>query len=147
MKPPIEVRNEIEISASPERIWDVLTDVEKWPSWYRACRWVRVESVGTGDQPMIFSWKAHPVELRSSVTARNRPGSFVITADGLGVHADRAFTIRPTSDGQSSVVVSYETQVGLLPWFGRLIVAPRLRQANQVMFADLARAVKVDRDA
>ena len=43
-RPPIEVRNETVIRASVERVWDLLTDVERWPSWYRACRWVRVES-------------------------------------------------------------------------------------------------------
>ena len=46
-RPPIEVRNEIVIPASAERVWDLLTDVERWPSWYRACRWVRVESTGS----------------------------------------------------------------------------------------------------
>ncbi len=43
-RPPIEVQNEIVIPASAERVWDLLADVEKWPSWYRACKWVRVES-------------------------------------------------------------------------------------------------------
>ena len=46
-RPPIEVRNEIVIPASAERVWDLLTDVEGWPSWYRACRWVRIESTGS----------------------------------------------------------------------------------------------------
>ena len=45
-RPPIEVHNEIVIPASAERVWDLLADVEKWPSWYRACKWVRVESTG-----------------------------------------------------------------------------------------------------
>ena len=62
---PIEVRNEIVIHAPTERVWDLLTDVERWPSWYRACRWVRVESPATTVQPLVFRWKAHPVELRS----------------------------------------------------------------------------------
>jgi len=31
------------IGATPERVWDLLADVERWPSWYRACRWVRME--------------------------------------------------------------------------------------------------------
>ena len=43
-RPPIVVHNEIVIPASAERVWDLLSDVERWPSWYRACRWVRVES-------------------------------------------------------------------------------------------------------
>ena len=140
MSAPIEVRNEITISATPERVWDLLTDVERWPSWYRACRWVRVESPGSDDQPLVFRWKAHPVELRSAVVASIRPHSFAIIADALGLHADRTFTLRPAADGLSTVVVSHETQVGLFAWLGRAYLAPRLRAANQTMFDDLARA-------
>jgi short-subunit dehydrogenase/uncharacterized protein YndB with AHSA1/START domain len=139
-RPPIEVRNEMVIPASAERVWDLLTDVEGWPSWYRACRWVRVESTSSVGRPASFRWKAHPVVLQSTVVAADRPHLFSITADGLGVHAERTFTIRAAPDGMSTVVVSHETQVGLLPWLGRLYLAPRLYAANQVMFADLARA-------
>ena len=42
-RPPIDVHNEIVAPAAAERVWDLLADVEGWPSWYRACRWVRVE--------------------------------------------------------------------------------------------------------
>jgi short-subunit dehydrogenase len=143
-QPLIEVNNEIVISASAERVWDLLTDVERWPSWYRACKWVRVESTGgpTGSaaRPMSFRWKAHPVTLRSTVVGSDRPRSFAITADGFGVHAERTFTLRPTPNGLSTVVISHEIQVGLLPRVGRKYLARRLRAANQAMFEDLARA-------
>ena len=135
-RPPIEVHNEKVIRASPERVWDVLTDVERWPSWWRACRWVRRESAGA------FTWKAHPVVLRSIVVANDRPHVFAITADGLGVHAERAFTVTASPDGASTIVVSHETQVGWLPWLGRVILGPRLRTVNQAMFDDLARATE-----
>ena len=143
-RPPIVVRNEIVIPAPAERVWDLLTDVANWPSWYRACKWVRVESKNTANRATSFRWKAHPVKLRSTVTAAERPHSFSIDADGLGVHAERAFTLRPTPDGRGTIVVSYETQVGPLPRFGRAIVAPRLRASNQAMFEDLARAAARD---
>ena len=74
------------------------------------------------------------------MVAADRPNSFAIDADARGVHAERRFTLRPTADGLSTVVVSHETQVGLLPWLGRLYLAPRLYAANQAMFEDLARA-------
>lgn len=142
-QPLITVNNEIVISASAERVWDLLTDVKGWPSWYRACQWVRVESAHgpTGIAPGLFSfrWKAHPVTLRSTVVRSERPRSFAITADGLGVHAERSFTLRSTPNGLGTVVVSHETQVGLLPRLGRKFVASRLQAANQVMFDDLAR--------
>ena len=146
-RPPIEVRNEIVIPASAERVWDLLTDVERWPSWYRACRWVRVEPTGSvaspggAARPVSFRWKAHPVELRSTVLAAHRPHTFAIDADGQGVHAERTFTLRPTPDGLGTVVISHETQVGLLPSVGRWFLARRLRAANQAMFDDLGRAV------
>ena len=144
-RPPIVVRNEMVIAASPERVWDLLTDVERWPSWWRACQWVHVESRGSAPSterpiPASFRWKAHPVVLRSTVVAVERPRAFAITADGRGVHAERAFTIEPAPDGRSTLVISHETQVGPLPWLGRLVLAPRLYAVNQAMFVDLARA-------
>jgi short-subunit dehydrogenase/uncharacterized protein YndB with AHSA1/START domain len=139
-RPPVEVHNEIVIPAPVERVWDLLTDVKGWPSWYRACQWVQVESTGSATRPLSFRWKAHPVTLRSTVIATDRPHSFTFVADAWGLHADRTFTFRPTPDGLSTVVVSHETQVGLLPWLGRVFLSKRLYAANQVMFADLARA-------
>ena len=136
---PIEVRNAAVIHASAERVWDLLTDVERWPSWWRACRWVRLESP-TSAASVVFRWRAHPVELRSVVVKSDRPHCFAITADGRGVHAERTFTLRPTPDGSSTVVVSHETQVGPLPWLGRAFLAPRLHAVNQAMFDDLNRA-------
>jgi hypothetical protein len=67
---------------------------------------------------------------------------FAITADGLGVHAERAFTVTASPHGRSTMVVSHETQVGWLPWLGRVILGPRLRAVNETMFEDLARAAE-----
>ena len=136
-RPPIEVHNEIVIRAPAEHVWSLLTDVEQWPSWYRACRWVRMDSTG---QTPSFRWKAHPVVLRSAVIAADRPHRFAIVADAPGLHADRAFTLRPSTDGRSTVVTSHETQVGPVARLGRRFLARRLRAANQEMFEDLARA-------
>ena len=145
-RPPIEVRNEIVIPASAERVWDLLADVERWPSWYRACRWVRVESTGRR-HPRLVRRDRCPSggrHTRSSCGAAWwRPIDRTVSpsiADAVGLHAEREFTLRPTPDGLRTVVVSHETQVGLSARLGRLVLAPRLRAANQAMFDDLARA-------
>jgi short-subunit dehydrogenase len=134
-RPPIDVRNQIVAPAAAERVWDLLADVEGWPSWYRACRWVRVEPAGS------FRWKAHPIALRSTVVASDRPGSFTFIADARGLHAEHAFTLRPAPDGPGTVVLSHETQTGPLPWLGRIILGPLLHATTQAWLADLARAV------
>ena len=93
----IEVRNGTVISAPVERVWDLLTDVECWPSWYRACRWVRVESTGaaasTGGS-RVLSVKANPVVRSSTVLAPDRPHSFAFVADAPRLHAEREQTKR-----------------------------------------------------
>ncbi len=137
---PIEVRVEAVIPAPAERVWDLLSDFRRWPSWHRASRWIRIESGADTDRP-TFRWKAHPILLRCTVVATDRPHLFVFTADGRGVHAEHAFTLCPTSDRQGTVVVSHETQVGWLAWVGRLVLARRLRAANRAWLADLALAV------
>ena len=145
-RPPIEVHNEIVIPTSAERVWDLLTDVEGWPSWYGACRWVRVESTGSAASMVVRPGRCPSGgrHTRSNCAAPCWPPidrMFSLSSPTpRGLHAERTFTIRPTPDGLSTVVVSHETQVGLLPRLGRMFLAPRLRAANQAMFDDLARA-------
>ena len=72
----------------------------------------------------------------------DRPHTFAIIAEARGLHAVRTFAVRPALDGLSTVVVSHETQIGWLPRLGHLFLAPRLRAANQQMFADLAQVAE-----
>ncbi len=141
-RPPIVVDNTAFIPAPVGAVWDLLTGVEHWPLWYRACRWVRPGPGRSDNVGASFSWKAHPVELASKVVAAERHRRFAFTADGTGVHAERAFTVAPTDDGSGTVVTSHETQVGWMPWLGRLVLAPRLHATNQRFFADLAQAAR-----
>jgi short-subunit dehydrogenase len=136
-RPSIEVRNEVVIPAPAERAWDLLADVEQWPSWYRACKWVQVDTTDGS-----FRWKAHSVILRSAVEVSDRPGSFGYVADAPGLHVEHSFTMRPTPDGLSTVVVSHETQTGLVAKLGRVVLAPRLKATDQAWLRDLARAAR-----
>jgi uncharacterized protein YndB with AHSA1/START domain len=140
--PPIEVHNETVVAASAERVWDLLADVEHWPSWIRACRWLHVDPPRGTAGPTFFRWKAHPIALRSTVVTADRPHTFTFVADARGLHAEHRFTIHPEPDGPGTVVVSHEYQVGWLPRLGRLILAPRLNRANRAWPADLARTAR-----
>jgi short-subunit dehydrogenase len=137
-RPPIEVHNEAVIPASVSTIWKLLTGVERWPSWYRDCRWVRPGQGLSEGVGAAFSWKAHPIELDSKIVAADSDRRFAFTADGMGVHAERAFMLEPTADGQGTLVTSHETQTGWLARLGKAILGPRLHAANQRFFGDLA---------
>ena len=62
---------------------DLLADVEGWPKWYRACRWVEpsgsAPSDGRAPEGLSFRWKARPVVWRT-VVAAVRPHTFAIVA-------------------------------------------------------------------
>ena len=83
-RPPIEVRNEIVIRASAERVWDLLTDVERWPSWYRACRWVRVESTGQCGPTGVLPVEGTPGRAAQHRGRRRSTALFAIIADARG---------------------------------------------------------------
>lgn len=137
-KPPIVVDNRAVIDAPVERVWNSLTDVSRWPTWYRACKWVRP---GTGESGTVgsgFDWKAHPVELASKVVTAERYRRFAFTADGTAVHAEREFNLEPTADGTGTIITSHETQVGLMPRLGWFVLGPRLYLTNRKFFLDLA---------
>ena len=132
---PIDVRNERIVHASPEQVWDLLADVGSWPSWYRACRWLRRDGAAG------FLWKAHPIELESTVTEATRGRSFAFTAIGVGLRGQRTFTLRLAPDGRSTVVSTRETQEGPLPWIGRAMLARRLHAVTEEWLRDIEAAV------
>jgi len=117
--------------------WNAFNKDDTSPPWSLT----RISAPGAQGSPDGFDWSINTVHA-AATGGDTSAGlhSFAIVADARGLHADRAFTIRPTPDGLGTVVVSHETQVGPVAWLGRIYLAPRLHAANQVMFDDLARA-------
>ena len=88
----MEQRVDVEVAAAPDRVWDVLVDVERWPEWTDSVTAVRLLSAGplavgssvelaqprvpTGTYTVtalepgsLFTWQLR--QLGSTVTARH----------------------------------------------------------------------------
>ena len=65
---PIHVRNEIDITAPPERVWAWLIRAPLWPSWYVNSANVRLLD-GISDLALgaVFRWKTFGVSIESVV--------------------------------------------------------------------------------
>jgi hypothetical protein len=63
--------------------------------------------------------------------------SSAIVADALGLHAERMFTLCPTPDGLSTLIVSQETQRGRFRGWAAYTRPVACGRANEAMFADL----------
>ena len=111
----MEQSTTIDIAAPPERVWEVMVDVEHWPDWTDTVTSVRrlddgplqVGSRATIDQPKI-------PETEYVVTELDTGTSFTWVATGPGVRTTARHTVEPIPGGGTRVRLSVE-QAG---WLG-----------------------------
>jgi uncharacterized protein YndB with AHSA1/START domain len=82
---PVVGRSEIEISAPPDAVWDVLTDFGRWPSWLRDVKSMSIE--GPVAAETVFRWKAGPGTITSTIQRVERPRLIAWTGRTLGIDA------------------------------------------------------------
>ena len=97
---PVVGRSEIEISASPGAVWDVLTALERWPSWNREVKSMSVE--GPVSPGTVFRWKAGPGTITSTIQQVDPPRLIAWTGKTLGIHAIHFWYLEPR-DGATHV--------------------------------------------
>ena len=115
---PVVGSSEIEIAAAPEVAWDVLTDIDRWPSWNPAVKSVSLDgAIGEGS---TFRWKAGPGTIKSTIRDVEKPWRIAWTGTSFGIKAIHVHTLEPR-DGRTLVRTeeSYDGVVARL-FHGRL---------------------------
>jgi len=107
---PVVGKSELEISAPPERVWAVLTDLDQWPTWNADVKSMQFgKSVAPGS---TFRWRAGPGRI-SSVIERVEPPLLVAwTGKTFGIRAIHFWTLEPQKGG--TLVRTEESYDGLL---------------------------------
>jgi uncharacterized protein YndB with AHSA1/START domain len=82
---PVVSRSEIEIAATPDAIWDVLTAFGDWPSWLRDVKSMSIE--GPVAPGTVFRWRAGPGTITSTIQLVDRPRRIAWTGRTLGIKA------------------------------------------------------------
>ena len=110
---PVLGQSEIEIGASPELVWEVLTTIERWPDWNPAVK--RVSMRGGLTEGTIFRWKAGPGTISSTIQRVEPPRLIAWTGQTFGIKANHIYTLEPR-DGKTFVKTeeSYEGLVSRL---------------------------------
>ena len=92
-------------------VWDLISDVGRWPSWHPGIRSVAVD--GPAGPGMDFRWRPGPYRIHSTVE-EFWPGQRISwTGRSLGVAARHVWTIRP--DAAGCFVHTDESMTGVLP--------------------------------
>lgn len=98
----------IDISATPERVWDVMADIERWPHWTPSIISVKKRSdgpFGTGTTATVRA-KGTP-ESTWTVTEATPARSFTWDTKVRGASTSAGHVIQPTASG-SRVTLSVE---------------------------------------
>lgn len=90
---PVVSFAELEIDATVETVWTLLTTIEQWPSWNPD-----VESVAL-DGPLregaVFRWKAGPGTISSTILRLARPRFIAWSGKTLGIRAIHVWHLDP----------------------------------------------------
>jgi uncharacterized protein YndB with AHSA1/START domain len=107
---PIVGASEIDIAAPPEVAWEVLTAIERWPSWNPE---VKAASIQGGiDEGTEFRWKAGPGTITSTIQDVQAPRRIAWTGKTLGIKAIHVHTLEGRNGG--TLVTSEESYNGLV---------------------------------
>ncbi len=94
---PAVAIGETHIAASPETVWQVLTNIEGWPSWNPDVKDASLAgdlSVGS-----VFRWKAGPGKITSTLQQVEPPNLIGWTGKTFGIQAIHLWRLQPDNGG------------------------------------------------
>jgi hypothetical protein len=92
-KAPVKSLNEVEIEASPEVVWDVLTTFEAWSSWNPEVKSMSFQ--GELEPGSEFRWKAGPAKIVSTLQRVEAPRAIEWTGRTMGIKAFHTWRLEP----------------------------------------------------
>jgi uncharacterized protein YndB with AHSA1/START domain len=107
---PVMSKSEIDVSAPPEVVWDVLTQFERWPQWNPEVKSMSFEGPLAADSE--FRWKAGPGTIISTLEQVEPPRFIRWRGRTLSVKATHEWRLEPS--GAGTHVETEESFAGVL---------------------------------
>lgn len=94
---PAIAAGDIEIRAEPEGVWDVLADIDNWPSWNPDVKEAKL--MGGLRESSVFVWKAGPGTITSTLVKVDRPREIGWRGRTMGINAVHVYKLEPQAEG------------------------------------------------
>jgi len=108
---PAQSSAQVSIETSVERVWQVLADIERWPSWNQAVETAKLQGgVAPGS---VFVWKSQGYTVRSTLQAVAPGQRLTWTGAAFGTRAFHSWDLEATDGGV--LVTTRESFDGWLP--------------------------------
>jgi uncharacterized protein YndB with AHSA1/START domain len=88
---PVVSAAQIEIDAPQGVVWDVLTAVDRWPSWNPAVKSASLQ--GGLEEGAVFRWKAGPGTIVSRLEEVEAPSRIAWSGRSMGIKAFHVHTL------------------------------------------------------
>lgn len=113
---------ETEINASPETVWDILTDGAKYTEW--DTNLISLSGTIAPDEKLTVYTKLAPDRAFNVTVSTFEPNKKMVWSSGMPMglfKGERTFTLTPTGEGKTKLNTREEFSGLLLPLFGRMI--------------------------
>jgi uncharacterized protein YndB with AHSA1/START domain len=98
-------QHSIDIEASPERVWEVMADIERWPEWTSSI--ISIEKLTEGDLAVGTRARVHALgapESEFTVTSAEPGNSFTWETRVRGARSIAGHVIEPTASGSRATL-------------------------------------------
>jgi hypothetical protein len=109
-KAPVLAKAKIEIDSDPETVWNIMADIEAWPSWNPEVKKACLK--GELKEGTQFVWKAEPGKITSLLQNVEPPHILAWTGRIMGINAVHIWKIELIND--KTVVETEESWEGML---------------------------------
>ena len=131
------IHNQVDVEASPETVWDILIQAERWPDWYEGMRDVKVLSAADGilteDSKMTFNTMKRDFEGAIAEFIPYERLAWETASDDLNAY--HAWLIVPSEGGCR--VVTAESQHGKLARLQKVFRPHKLKRLHDVWLTEL----------
>jgi len=111
---PVFARKEIIINAPIEKVWQIQSDIEAWPSWQPDITTVKLD--GDLKEGAVFRWKAQGLTIRSRLHTVEPDRRIGWTGNALGMYAIHNWTFE--ADRETTRAITEESLSG---WLTRMM--------------------------
>lgn len=94
---PVIGAADLDVAATPETVWRLLVDVERWPTWNPEIKAVRID--GTLAEGSQFRWKAGPGWITSTLRDVEPPHVLGWTGTTFTIKAVHVYRLTPIEGG------------------------------------------------
>lgn len=130
---PVKARHQIIINASPEQVWQLLSDIDQWPVWNPNIADAKLDgSLKPGSR---FKWRSGGTKIVSSLQEVTPHCRLSWTGKVIGTQAIHIWRIEP--DEQGTVVITEESFDGWLVRLSKGMMQKMLDTSLQTWLAHL----------